>query len=57
MKLTSKTFSKQLFETTLRKEQRPAPFVEHPGDSLSQQKVSKNETDKQIALITNSSYQ
>ena len=57
MKLMSKTYSKQLFSTTLLKEQRPAPFVEHPGHSLLSAKVSKNEMDKQIALITNSSYQ
>ena len=60
MEPISKTFSKQLFSTTLLKEQRPVPSVEHPVHSLlskSKQKVSKNEIDKQIALSTNSSYQ
>ena len=34
IKIINKIFSKQLFSTTLLKEQSPALFVEHPGDSL-----------------------
>ena len=57
MKLISKTSSKQLFSTAVLKEQRPAPFVEHPGHSLLSAKSKQNEMDKQIVLSTNSSYQ
>ena len=57
MKLISKTSAKQLFLTAVLKEQRPAPFLEHPGHSLLSAKSKQNEMDKQIALITNSNYQ
>ena len=57
MKLISMIFSKQLFSTTLPKEQRPVPLVEHPGHNLLSAKSELKEIDKQIALSTNSSYQ
>ena len=56
MKLIIKTSAKQLLTPVL-KEQRPAPFVEHPGHSLLSAKSKQNEMDKQIVLGTNSSYQ
>ena len=48
MKVISKTSAKQLFLTAVLKEQRPAPFVEHPGHSLFSAKSKQNEMDKQI---------
>ena len=57
MTFIRKTFPKHLFKTALRKEQRPAPFVEHPRHSLLSGKSEQNEMDKQVALITNSSCQ
>ena len=34
MKFIRKAFSKYLFQTDLRKEQRSAPFIEHPVHGL-----------------------
>ena len=56
-----KTYQQDFLKATVlhysAKGARPAPFVEHSGHSLVSATSEQTKIDKQIALITNSSYQ
>ena len=56
-KIYLEDFFKDLFQTTLRKEQRSAPFVQHSVHSFLLAEISQNEMLKQCEASSNEIYQ